>query len=149
MSDQSERPALKIQELSLVDCHFAILGAPSKTLCYSLQLVQYEKRFSEDRQALIILLGFDAFFEVENPCIEAKFKFAITYRVVSGSGEVLEGLKDPIVLAHSLPFVREFLASMTSRMGMPTLVIDVANAHAMFRQYLNRFGSSPDLPVAE
>jgi hypothetical protein len=123
------------QQIHLIESHFAFQGGETHELKYGLALVDFTREINADRTKLSAILSFNAFHRIENPLVEATFRFRIIY---TGDGD-LEGvwgnLKDEIILAHCIPYVREFLSSMTTRMPVPPLVITMVNAYGMFRGF--------------
>lgn len=123
------------QRIHLLECHFAMLEGETRDPKYGLALVGYAREMAPDKTRLTAVLEFDAFHGIERPLIQARFKFRITY---SGEGD-LDGvwatLKDEVILAHCIPYVRELLSSLTSRMPVPPLLIETVNTYGMFRKF--------------
>lgn len=130
------------QRIHLLECHFAMQDGEARDPKYGLALVGYVRDLAPDKTRLSAVLAFDAFHGIDRPLIQAQFKFRITY---SGEGE-LDGvwatLKDEVILAHCIPYVRELLSSMTSRMPVPPLLIEMINTYGMFRKFKELQGGS-------
>lgn len=133
---QSER--LTLRRLAIVESHFALKRPHDGNAAYHLALVGFSKVFDPDRGGVAVRLDFDAFFEVENPVLEARFSFAVRYEAEGDREKLWASLKDHIVLAHCVPYVREFLSSMTTRMPITPLTVDMVNTHAMFEDFEKR-----------
>jgi len=142
MSHPVESSAVRLERVDLVSCRLEQRGGPAGEFRHRLELVSFQRRVSKDQGVLMAILEFDAFFEVPDPKLEFRFTYALTYRAEQGTEAVWAGFKDPIILAHVVPYIREFLSSTTSRMLVPTLRLHVVNAHAMFERYRVRSVSS-------
>jgi preprotein translocase subunit SecB len=123
------------QQIHLLDCHFAFQGGEKRELKYGLALVNFTRELSDDRTKLSAILSFNAFHKIEHPLVHATFRFRIVYAGEGDLESVWGTLKDEIILAHCIPYVRELLSSMTSRMPVPPLVIEMVNAYGMFQRF--------------
>jgi hypothetical protein len=123
------------QQIHLLDSRFVFQGGEKRELKYGLALVDFTRELSDDRTKLSAILSFNAFHKIEHPLVEATFRFRILYAGEGDLESVWGTLKDEIILAHCIPYVREFLSSMTSRMPVPPLVIEMVIAYCMFRRF--------------
>jgi hypothetical protein len=133
---------LKLQKIVLLESRFRLLRETTPHPTYGLALIDFDKRFNAERTELSATLSFDALQGVQDPLIEAKFTFRIEYLGEGDLEKVWVGLKDEIILAHCIPYVREFLSSMTARMPIFPLIIEMVNAYSMFKSFRDRGGSS-------
>ena len=138
MSNPIESFAVHLKRVDLVSCRLEQRGGPSSEFRHRLELVSFQRQVSQDHSGLVAFLEFDAFFKVPDPKLEFRFAYAMTYRAEQATEDVWTRFKDPIILAHAIPYIREFLSSTTSRMIAPTLRLPVVNAHAMFERYAKR-----------
>ncbi|HMO03758.1 MAG TPA: hypothetical protein PKC67_03295 [Kiritimatiellia bacterium] len=53
---------------------------------------------------------------------------------------------DIMILAHAIPFVREFIANITNRLPIPALVLAFINTHLLLTECLERSAPPVDRP---
>ncbi len=120
---------LSMTAVNLVDCSFSIQNN-SKRNTYNPVLVSYTQK--ETKQKYTALISFDLMGEVEKPSMALKCSFKLEYKYDEEGKKIL---KEHIVLAHSITYLREFVANITMRTQLPTLLIPPINAIEMWKNY--------------
>ena len=126
--------ALKLEKISLVSSTFeAKAGAEEAN--YQLSLTNYKdkKLISPSSFAADITLGFDLFGK-EQKKIKFKCVWALHY---SGSPEDEALLKEHIVVAHAIPYLREYAVNTLMRAGFCQRLLDPTNAFRLWKAYFD------------
>lgn len=127
--------SLKMVSADLVSCNFKLKNANERI--YNLELRKYEssEKQQEDGFHYTALLTFDLMSKVRRPVMAFQCSFLLTY---TGDEEGRKRLKEHIVVAHAIPYLREFVSNITMRAAMPTLTLEPVNAPLLWEQYQER-----------
>ena len=131
---KGENMALKLEKISLVSSTFEI--KPDAENCnYQLSLTSYKSRkapvpsgFGTD-----ITLGFDLFGKEQK---QIKFRCVWVLRY-TGSNEDKALLKEHIVVAHAIPYLREYAVNTLMRAGLRQNLLDPTNAFHLWKAYFD------------
>ncbi len=137
---------ISFERVTLLECVVSDV-VPSRKLRYEPQLTKLNRSVSEDGSVLKVLASFDLLGGVEAPACTLRCTFEATY-----SGEVKENfdsIKDHVAIAHLIPFVREFVWNVTSRLPITALMIPPIQTHRMVDDYKKRTAEKPVSSSAE
>ncbi len=106
-------------------------------MSYNADITEIEDSEDEFKYQLSAQMGFDIMLdEGENALFDFKCVFLTIYK-----GNSKESLNEKlnsrphVILAHVIPYVREFVQNNTTRMPVPTLVMDPINTLSLFKEY--------------
>ena len=130
---------LKLDLIQLKECVFKQKRRPGndKACVYNLALKKYDVRESNSDKGFLydVDLEFDLMFRVARPLIAFSCVYHMRY---SGDAEGRMRLKEHIVVAHAIPYLREFVANLTMRSELPVLMMDPVNAVNLFNDFSSR-----------
>lgn len=122
---------ISVDSIELLDCHVGNiklevprLGASKN---YNLGLTSFTKSRLQENGGLKAIASFDLMCGIENPVCIFKCTFSIRYSS-GGDPGCLDALKDHVIIAHILPFLREFVWNTTMRMPVAGLMMRPVNA---------------------
>lgn len=102
---------------------------------YGLALTDYDRHDKKDGDGfdIIVFLEFDLMFEVKDPVFDLNCRLGLYYK--AASQQDLDTLKDHIIVAHAIPYLREFVANLTMRTPLSPLYLSPVNAHELWGRY--------------
>ena len=125
---------IKIDSIILFNCEVQLVdikGTPE----YNLRLTHLSRNFSEDHKVMNFLVSFDLMKDIEKPVFAMKASYLIIYSRPEDKGMSWIEFSDSIAIAHAIPYLREFISNMTSRMQLNTLHIPPINAFFLVEEY--------------
>ena len=129
---QKTSSAFSIQKLHLLECSFGNLKQ-SAELRFNVGITSLER--VEEENTLRIEVGFDLMHDVENPPCTFSCKYRAIYQRDPDSAGNWNELKDHVVLAHLVPFLREFICTVTMRTPLTALMIAPINTSRLIEEY--------------
>lgn len=128
---------LKLENVYLSACSFNVFpeNMEKENLKYHLKLVKYEHEEinpSDDTFEYSAKISFDLMDKIEKPCMELKCSFSMVYTGKKSSRNLL---KEHIVVAHSISYLRELVSNLTMRSSISVLFIDPVNANDLWKEY--------------
>jgi hypothetical protein len=132
--DKSKPSGISIKDVKLVDC---TLGGwdPNAELRYFLGIVQKVRQVSDDGRSLFYMFSFDLMKGIKTPSFKFTCSFLAEYSRSDDANMTWEEFTDAHALTHIIPFVREFVVNLTTRMVVPRLTIPPINAYALLADY--------------
>lgn len=127
--------AIKIDSVSLLRCDFNFIESNNERKC-DLAICDFESKILKnvnEPSKLLSMVSFDFMNGVEKPIFTLKCIYAIVYSFENDKD--LEKLKPHVIIAHIIPYLREFASSLTSRMPGPHLYLDPINTVELFKRY--------------
>ena len=124
--------ALKLEKISLLSSRFEFKPGAEESK-YQLTLTGYKSKSCrvEDGFGAVITLDFDLFGQ-EQKQIKFKCRWQLRYR---GAKEDKGLLKEHIVVAHAIPYLREYAANTLMRAGCQQNLLDPTNAFHLWKKY--------------
>lgn len=126
--------SLKMTAANLVSCDFEIKSGNNKSYC--LKLLAYEANESQEDQndkfSYNAKLSYDLMSGVKKPLCKFRCTFELQY---TGNAEGRKLLKEHIVVAHSIPYLREFVSNLTMRTSITALTLEPVNAIQLWDRY--------------
>lgn len=123
---------LKMTKIELVSATFNVKS--KKAAPFKVDLSEY-KKIAEKKKADCFRIKYRLSFTVDS---EQKDFFRLSCSFESSyecDDKGRELLKEHIVVAHAISYLREFVSNMTMRSPLPTVVIDPANALMLWKDY--------------
>lgn len=135
--DKTKSSGIALENIQLVECNVGGIK-PNAELRYSVGIFEFTKMVHSENK-LCALVGFDLMMDVENPACTFKCKFLSTYTRGGDGNMTWEELPEHIIIAHLVPFFREFVSNMTHRMPISVLVmVPPANTSILLTQFRDR-----------
>jgi hypothetical protein len=132
--DKTKSPGIALRNIQLTECTIADVKLNAE-LRYSLGICEFV-RTELNANHLTVLVGFDLMLDVADPACTFKCKFLATYSRQDEENMTWAELPDHVVVAHIVPFFREFVSNMTHRMPISVLVmVPPANTSAMLAEF--------------
>jgi len=137
--EKNQSVGFAVESIELLECFVGNIQ-PAATKEYSLGLTQFERQ--TDGKHLKAITGFDLMTGIDKPACTFTCKFSIEY---SAKGESTDWslVKDHIIVAHVLPFIREFMWNITMRMPIDGVMIHPVNAHQLVDRFRAARGEPP------
>ena len=132
--DKTQQPGINFDRVDLFDCRICKITLKNEWN-YNLKLVHKRRVISEDKKRLMVLFGFDIMCGIEKPPFEFKSSFLAHYSREESSNMTWEEFNDAMALAHVIPFLREFISNMTTRMPTPVLMLPPINVFVLISEY--------------
>jgi preprotein translocase subunit SecB len=136
--DKQNAPGIRINDVNLISCHVGNYNEKTEKLSYHLGLTYKDRQIADDQNNLIYFLSFDLMKNIKPAPFEFKCDFCITYEREEHANMTWDEFKDIHALTHVIPYIREFIVNMTSRMLVPTLTIPPVNVFALLDEYATR-----------
>jgi hypothetical protein len=142
--DISQHSEIQNEAINLLECVIGDLDPTVEHLRFHLGITNVERVFAEENRVMVFQAGFDLMHKVENPAFTMKFSFGSVYSRPEEANMSWDEFTDEIILAHMIPFIREFIANTTIRLPIPQLLIPPMNTHVLLSEY--RDGLSEQQP---
>jgi preprotein translocase subunit SecB len=134
--DKNQSPGIEISHISLVECCLRDLNL-ANDLRYNLGIEKLQRRILSEEQ-LIVQVAFDLMQGVEDAPYSFTCSFVASYTRSENSNMKWEEFKDGLIVAHILPYVREFVSSVSLRLPLAPLVLPPINAFLLVENYEKR-----------
>lgn len=135
--DKSKPPGISIESVHLIDCSVGDVRR-GVDLNFHLGITHLSRSVLSDGKVLSVTVSFDLMSGVENPPCKFVCTFVATYtRAAEPENQNMtwDDFKDHIAVAHLLPYVREFVSNMTTRLPLSVLMIPPVNTHRLVTAY--------------
>jgi len=133
--DQTRDPGITIEKVNLIECTARVLD-PDARLAFNLALVELTR--SEEGDLLVVAAKFDLMHEIEKPACLLQCSFVAAYARTEGSNMQWAEFSDAMAVMHMIPYVREFVSSVTLRMPIRELILPPTNVHFLLSRYHSR-----------
>jgi hypothetical protein len=133
--DKTKSPGISLESIQLMECSVGNVS-PEKDLKFSLGITDLKRTTLSDGKVLTVFVGFDLMKGLEKPPCKFTCSYLATYTRSQDSNMTWEEFKDHIAVAHLIPFVREFVSNITTRMPLSGLMLPPINTHELVAEYL-------------
>ena len=142
----------RIRDVILLSSLFADSGKEYKDkISHRLALTLYHREdviVSGDVSLLPVRMLFNLFQGLDDQPFQLMCSYRIVYELKDESEATL--LKDHVVLAHVIPYLREHISGLTVKSRFPVLYIDTKNTLDMLEEYnKNRVTKSSEAPPTQ
>lgn len=128
--------ALALQNISLLRNHFEFIDIKNDSN-YNVSILDYIFTHSEDdeknKNMASAIVTFDLMDGIKKPIFNLKCSFLAVYS--ADTPKDYDILKNYIVIAHLIPYLREYVSNLTSRMPGPCLMLDPINTTQLWDTY--------------
>ena len=135
--DKIQDPLIFIDVITLINAHVELVN-PSGSSNYHVAITELSRTLSEDGLFLTITAGFDAMYGVADPKFRLTAKFCARYRKDKQEGLSWDAFSNGVALAHTVPYLREFISNMTGRLPLPPLYIKALNTFLLVEDFNKR-----------
>lgn len=132
--DKSKSPGIAIEEIRLIKSQIT-MGNPENEARYNLQLIQLDRSESEDGKYLNLFASFDLMHGMEKPLFSFTCSFVARYSRTDESNMTWSEFSDVMAVTHIIPYLREYISNMTTRLPAPVLMLNPINVHGLVSQY--------------
>lgn len=132
--DKTKSPGIALESVSLLECNIGQVS-PGGDLKFQLGITALKRLTKSDGKVLVIEVSFDLMHKIENPPCKFTCTYSATYTRGADSNMTWDEFKDHIAIAHIIPFIREFVSNMTTRMPLSCLMLPPTNANSMVKEY--------------
>lgn len=130
--DQHSQPGVEIEAVHLLVCDGRVVDVTAE-MRYSMALTKLIRH--EDGNTLSVFAEFDLFHGIEKPPCRLRCSFVAYYKRTDLSSMTWTDFSDALAVAHIVPYVREFVSSVTLRMPLRPLVLQPTNAYTLVDAY--------------
>jgi len=134
--EKDQNPGIQLNNINLVDCCLSGLNLEND-LQFNLGIESFQRQKLDDKH-LAVRIAFDLMQEIENPPYKLTCSFVAFYERTDESPMTWKEFEDAMVIAHILPYVREFVSGVTLRLPLPPLMLPPTNAFALHKRYKER-----------
>ena len=134
--DKTKNPGIAIKSVHLIQCNIGDLKQDVE-LKFSLGITDFNRTITADGKILLVKVAFDLMHNTENPPCRFDFTFVATYTRPDNAVMQWEEFKDHVAVAHLVPYVREFVSNMTTRLPLLVLMIPPMNTSKMLADFLS------------
>ena len=138
---EAKKCFIKIDSVFLLDCKVGGIASENEPK-YNLALTSFEKDISKEEKTLYITAKFNLFHGIKKPPFKLEATFGVKYTRPEDKGMTFEEFKDQVALAHFIPYLREFISNMTTRMPIKPLFLPPINTFALYEAYQKRLSES-------
>ena len=146
--DKAKSPGISIESVHLLECSVGDVNREGD-LKFSLGITRFSRTLVSDGKVLAVTVSFDLMMGVEKPPCKFQCTFVATYtRPADTENQNMnwDEFKDHVAVAHLVPYVREFVSNMTTRLPLSVLMIPPVNTHKLMLEY-NQL-TLPKSPIA-
>ncbi len=137
--DSTKEPGIILDKVVLLksDVEYKpnVKRADEGGLSYCLALTKFTRNEAAEDTELCAIVEFDLMNGIENAPIVFRATFYLEYKRPKEASMAWTEFKNPMVLAHAIPYLREFVTNMTARMPVPPLILDPVNTILLYKRY--------------
>jgi len=130
--DTSKQPGIAIEKINLLACNAQVRDANAE-LRYAMGLTNLSRK--EEGTHLIVVATFDMMHGIKNPPCNLLCSFLAEYSQDETPNMTWAEFTDVMAVTHMIPYVREFVSSVTLRMPIRELILPPVNAHVLINSY--------------
>ena len=133
MDKTQKTPGISLERVHLLECSVRDVN-PDSELHFDLAITDL-KRNQISEKTLTVLVAFDLMKGIDNPPCHFTCTYLATYIRPAEAAMTWDEFKDHLAVAHLVPYVREFISNITTRLPLSTLMLPPLNAHHLVRNY--------------
>jgi hypothetical protein len=139
--EKNQNSGISIKSVQLVQCNVGEVKAEAD-LKYSLGITGFGKKIVSDGKILLVQVSFDLVDGIKNPALRFECTFVATYARGEESPMKWEDFHDHVAIAHLIPYLREFVSNITTRLPLPVLMIPPVNTRILIEEYRKKLAKS-------
>jgi hypothetical protein len=132
--DQTKSAGIAIESVHLLACTVGDVKR-EVDLKFSLGITHFSRALISDGKMLAVTVSFDLMQGIENPPCKFQCTFAVTYTRPSEANMKWDEFKDHVAVAHIVPYVREFVSNITTRLPLSVLMVPPVNTYKLLKEY--------------
>jgi hypothetical protein len=132
--DKAKSTGISIESVHLLECNVGDVKQ-EVDLKFALGITHFSRTLVSDGKVLAIKVAFDLMTGIENPPCKFQCTFAATYTRSPEPNMTWEEFQDHVAVAHIIPYVREFVSNITTRLPLSVLMVPPVNTHKMLAEY--------------
>jgi preprotein translocase subunit SecB len=141
--DASKQPGIVIEKISLFECQARVLDLDVK-LRFNMGLAHLTRQHEGNN--LIVMAAFDMMQGIDKPPCVLKCTFVAVYSRTPESNMQWSEFTDVMAVTHLIPYVREFVSSVTLRMPIKELILPPINVNILVAEYQAMQHATPPKP---
>lgn len=140
--DKTQNPGIALKSVHLVQCNIGDVKYDVE-LKFTLAITDFGRIVTADGKILQVKVAFNLMDKVENPPCRFDCTFIATYTRPEDANMRWEDFKDHVAVAHLVPYVREFVSNMTTRLPLLVLMIPPLNTNKMLSDFRKAREAAP------
>ena len=147
--DKTQNPGIALKSVHLIQCNIDDVKYDVE-LKFTLAITDFGRIVTADGNTLQVKVAFNLMDKVETPPCKFDCTFVATYTRPESANMKWEEFKDHVAVAHMIPYVREFVSNMTTRLPLLVLMIPPLNTNKMLTDFKNsrKLAEAAALPAA-
>jgi len=135
--DKTKSPGISIEFINLTECKVGDIDYGTE-LQYHLGIDDLVRSESDDGLVLTVAVNFDLMQGVEKPPCTFVCTFVARYTRKPDSNMSWGEFTDVMTVMHMIPYVREFISSVSLRLPIKELILPPTNVNALVADYKAR-----------
>lgn len=135
--DRTKSPGISIECINLINCCVGSVDY-NADLNYRLGIKKLARNESKDGLNLTVIVDFDLMDGVEEPPCVFNCAFIASYVRTADSNMSWPEFTDVMTVMHMIPYVREFVSSVSLRLPIKELMLPPTNVNALVAEYHKR-----------
>jgi hypothetical protein len=145
--DKTKNPGIALKGVHLIQCNIGDVKYDVE-LKFALGITDFDRHVDADGKILQVKVAFNLMDKMENPPCRFDCVFVATYTRPEAAEMKWEEFKDHVAVAHLIPYVREFVSNMTTRLPLTVLMIPPMNTSKMLADFMaSRVPTSEPSPI--
>ena len=123
-----------VDDILLLGCEVAY-HSTAENPSYALGLTELRRMVTPEHKELFVSATFDLMHGIEKPPCTLICTYLAIYTTKEPTKACWDEFSDGLAVAHMIPYVREFISSVTNRMPLPPLMMKPVNAFVLVDNY--------------
>ncbi len=135
--NQTKELGISIEKIFLVKSEAEFVSTTAERN-YNLELTTFSRAIEDDGKKLVVNAGFDLMSGIEKPMFRFTARYVAVYTKTEGDETAWNDFSDGNALSHIVPYLREYVSSVTIRMPIAPLYLRPLNCYALVEAFLAR-----------
>ena len=146
--DKTKNPGIALKSVHLVQCNIGDVKYDVE-LKFALGITGFDRIVTADGKILQVKVAFNLMDKMDSPPCRFDCTFIATYTRPEDAAMQWEEFKDHVAVAHLIPYVREFVSNMTTRLPLSVLMIPPINTTKMLAEFRGSRTQVAPAPVSK
>ncbi len=136
--DKKKNPGIRIADINLLSCNIGNINeknGENDKLSFNLALTGLQRKVIDEGKKLVAGLFFDLMKDIDDAPFVFNCAFGVVYKRDDDANMTWDEFQDAHILTHVFPYLREFVANMTTRMLVPTLSLPPINVFTLLQRF--------------